>query len=206
MSSEEVENLWSWFYHNHNHIIDCIENESDAERDHIIDQLDDLILTLGVFTWEIGPGSIKSWQLTISPNGDAELLKKSKEIMERAPDLPYWEFNYSKSAKEWDRQTLIYDENMIQQEIDATNWQYVALQQDDGMVELIMEASNISDLDQETAVSAANLVVMNEIGEETKIEQICKVDIVGQLGAEYEKQKSVINNLKKHIDELASSS
>ena len=48
--------------------------------------------------------------------------------------------------------------------------------------------------------------VMNEIGEETKIEQICKVDIVDQLGAEYEKQKSVINNLKKHIDDLASSS
>ena len=61
MNDEKIENLWKWFFSNEQKIRDCIENKSASEQDYIIEQLDNLILDLGMFTWEIGPGINKSW-------------------------------------------------------------------------------------------------------------------------------------------------
>ena len=91
---------------------------------------------------------------------------------------------------------------MNEQHIDASNWKYVALKNEDGMIELILEATNIPHLDRDTATIAADLFVTNEIGEETKIQLIFSVDIVGQLESKYNSRKAGIQKLKKHLDEL----
>lgn len=200
MNEIKIENLWQWFIANEQHIIDSVMNESVS--DYIIENIDNLILDIGMFTWEIGQGKIKPWFLTISPNGDKDLIKVSQEIIEQAPNLDNWEFNYCKPAKDWDRKFIIYDSIMNEQNIDASNWKYVALQHDDGMIELILEAANIAHLDRETATTAANLFVTSEIGEETKIQLILSVNIVDQLKSQYKSRKAGIQDLKKHLNEL----
>ena len=200
MNEIKIENLWRWFIANERHIIDAIRNESVS--DHIIENIDNLILDLGTFTWEIGAGKVKPWFFTISPNGDRDLIKVSQKIIEHAPNLKNWEFNYSKPAKDWDRRFIIYDGIMHELKIDASNWKFVALQNEDGMIELILEAANIRHLDRETATTAADLFVSNEIGEETKIRKVLSVDIVDQLEPQYNSQKTRIQDLKQHLDEL----
>ena len=200
MNEIKTENLWRWFIANEQHIIDSVLNESVS--DYIIENIDNLILDFGIFTWEIGPGKIKPWFLTISPNGDSDLMKISQKVIEHAPNLDNWEFNYSKPAKDWDRKFIIYDSFMNEQNIDASNWKYVALQNMYGMIELILEATNIKHLDDDTATIAADLFVTNEIGEETKIRKILSVDIVDQLKHQYNLQKTGIQNLKNHLNGL----
>ena len=200
MNDIKIENLWRWFIANEQHIIDAILNESDS--DYIIEKIDNLILDFGMFSWEIGRGKVKPWFFTISPNGDRERIKISQEIIESAPNLDNWGFHFSKPAIDWDRKFIIYDSIMNEQHIDASNWKYVALKNEDGMIELILEATNISHLDRDTATIAADLFVTNEIGEETKIQLIFSVDIVGQLESKYNSRKAGIQKLKKHLDEL----
>ena len=202
MNDEKIKNLWKWFFSNEHQIRDCIETESASERVYIIETLDNLVLDLGVFTWEIGPGINKPWSFTISPNGDKNLMKMSKKIIDNAPDLVDWEFNYSKPPKDWDSKFTIFDGYMTKQTINASDWKYVALQHEDGMIALILEAKNIGHLDSDTASTAANLVVLNEIGEETKIQNICSINIVHQLEDKHNSRKYDITNLKKHIHEL----
>ncbi len=202
MNEEKIDNLWKWFLNNEKVIRDCIENDSVSKKEYVVEHLDNLVLDLGVFAWEISPGINKPWSFTISPNGDKELIKKSKKIIESAPDLTDWEFHYSKPAKDWNREFTIFDSFMTKQTINASGWKYVAIQQKDGMIALLLEAKNMEHIDSETASTAADLVILNEIGEETKIYHICTIDIVHQLDDEHASRKADIKHLKKHIDEI----
>ena len=189
--------MWKWFLGNEQAIIDAVKNEQAT--DYLIENLDNLVLDLGVFTWEIGAGKSKPWSFTISPNGDRDLLEVSQKIMEQAPDLDHWEFNNCKPPKDWDRRFSIYDDNMDEQAIDASSWKYAALRSDDGMIELILEAGNVEHLDHDTTNTAANLVVLNELGEEIKIKRISSVVIVDQLDPEYSTKKNDIRHLRAHL-------
>lgn len=204
MNEEKIEKLWDWFSANEKRIRDCMENDSAIERDYVVENLDNLILDMGVFSWQIGQGIHKPWYLTISPNGDIELIKKSRKIIASAPDHSNWEFHYCKPAKDWDRQFSIYDDDMIKQTINASDWKYVALHHEDGLVELILEAKNIAHLDNDTARTAADLVVINEIGEEAKILSLSSIDIVDQLDQIYDSRKAEINKLRRHFIEIRS--
>jgi hypothetical protein len=199
LNDTKIENLWRWFVANEKQIIDSFQNESLAN--HIVENLDNLILDFGMFTWEIGPGKVKPWFLTISPNGDRDLIRVSQKIIEHAPNLDDWEFNYCKPAKDWDRKFIIYDSNMNEQNIDASNWKYVMLRNEDGMIDLILEAKNITHWDHDTARTAADIIVTSEIGEETKIQKILSVDIVDKLERQYNSRKTEIQYLKKHLNE-----
>lgn len=199
MNDTKIKNLWRWFVSNENQIINSFQNESLVN--YIVENLDNLILDFGLFTWEIGPGKVKPWFLTISPNGDRDLIVISQKIIEHAPNLDDWEFNYCKPAKDWDRKFIIYDSNMNEQNIDASNWKYVLLRNEDGMIDLILEAKNITHWDHDTARTAADIIVTSEIGEETKIQKILSVNIVDKLERQYNSRKTEIQHLKKHLNE-----
>ena len=202
MNDEKIKALWKWFLDNERHIRKCVENDSSPHRKYIVDSLDNLVLDMGRFSWQIGPGTQRPWFLTISPNGDRELMTVSKEIMSNAPDLDDWEFNYCRPAKNWDREFSLYDDNMIQQKINASNWKCIALNSEGG-IEIMLEADNIAHLDNETARTAADIVVINEIGEEAKILNVCSVAIVAQLESTYDSRKTEIKNLRKHLYEIS---
>ena len=197
MNEIKIEYLWKWFIANEPQILEAVENGSAS--DHLVESLDNLVLDMGMFTWEIGAGQTKPWFFTISPNGDKDLLKVSRKIIAHAPDLKNWEFNYCKPPLDWDYQFNIYDGNMDLQHIDAAKWKYTPIHAENGKIELIIEAENINHLDHETALSAAELVVASELGEEAKIHKIESVDIVDQLDPEYAAKKSDIQDLKAYL-------
>jgi len=120
-NKEKVESLWKWFNGNEQIIIDSINQKTDSEDDYIIENLNNLVLDIDLFTWEIGVGKNKSYSFTISPNRSKDLLKVSREVIRSAPKSDEWEFHYSKPAKEWNRSLIISDDYMNDHKIDAKN-------------------------------------------------------------------------------------
>ena len=120
--------------------------QSDNYDREVLDHFDRTVCDWDL-VWEIGPGLKKENSLTISPNGDKDLLRKAKDIIDRAPNLDNWEFYYSKQPKEnWHKAVLVD----MALEIDALHWKYVLLQYEDDKIEIILKADSLSHLDQET--------------------------------------------------------
>ena len=154
---------------------------------------------MGAFSWEIGAGIEKNWFLTISPNENRDLLSISRQIMGHSPDLQHWEFNDSKPPKDWDRKFSLYDELMDERAIDASAWKFAVIEGEYGKVDVILEADNIQHLDYETTLTAGNLLVLGELGEELKIKKIGTIEVVQSLGQEYKEDKFDIADLREHF-------
>ena len=62
----KIDRFWKWFAQNEGDVVRAVDDEILAES--IVEQLDNFILDMGAFSWEIGAGIEKNWFLTISPN------------------------------------------------------------------------------------------------------------------------------------------
>ncbi|NNC93924.1 MAG: hypothetical protein HKN92_00070 [Chitinophagales bacterium] len=193
---EKIEDFWNWFVQNEQEIIKSIDEELVDQQVYFKDQLDNLILDFGLFSWEIGQSKSGDWYLTISPNNNADMLKISKEIMDHAPILSSWEFNYCKPAKEWDRQFSVYDSLMNLQAIDASNWRYRVRKDPNGDNDIEIQTIGSVLLDEDAAKKAAETVVINEIGEELRIHSVNKIMV---LETSDEKFKNAIDTLKSYF-------
>lgn len=168
MLDNQITNFWYWFTKNSDHL------HSDNYEKEILDALDRKVSDWDL-VWEIGPGVAKKNSLTISPNGDKDLLDKAKSIIAKAPVLDNWEFYYSKQPKEnWHMARLVD----MALEIDALNWTYVLFQYPDNKIEILLKADSISHLNKETKELAADLILTNLLGEKLKIEKIDFIELV----------------------------
>ena len=202
MSSNEkkIATFWQWFVKNEKAIKECIELDSSPNQAYIVDQMNELILDLGVFTWDIGLDNTDQWFLTISPNGNSDYLSISQEIMLASPDHMLWTFHSSKPAQKWNRKFMIFTEDMEEAHIDASGWSYIALREEDNTLEIILEATNIDQLDDHTAEEAANQFLLKELGEEVKIQRVSTFTIVTRLEAHYQPNKVSIEGLSADVD------
>jgi hypothetical protein len=197
---DKIEAFWCWFVQHNSFIQNSIQSESVKDRATVVEKMNNYILDLGLFTWDLGLNEENTWFLTISPNGDRELLEISQRIMEDAPTHLDWEFHASKPAKNWNRIFFVYNEQMDEIEIDANYWNFVATPAGDGKIILFLEAKNIQILDAETAEQAANVFLVNEIGELAKISLLKDVKIIPKLEMNLENLKSSIEQLKNKLN------
>lgn len=194
MVEEKIINLWRWFYINEELIRKSLQKELREEQERIVQVLDNLVLDLGRFSWHIEMGEMKDWAFIISPNGDEELLKETREIISQAPELESWEFHYYKQSKIWNGKLSLYDSEYEIVEIDSSEWEFVLKKNSSHKFDLYFSANNIEHIDEETVKTAANLVVINEIGEEKRILNIERINFLTSANEE------MINT--KHISQL----
>ena len=193
---DPIEALWRWFYQNNTRITTCISGNSSAEeQEYIVETLNNLTVQLGEFAWDISKGVIKPWAFTLSPNGNELLLEQSKLIIEEAPQLAEWEFNYCKPALAWDFLFHIFDSELQKKTVNASNWHFTFSLDDDQRWELFLEADNIPFLDDATAQEAAEEVVLNSIGEEAMILDVSSIKITNKF--KEDSPKHPIQSLKK---------
>lgn len=199
LMEEKIANLWSWFVHNEQRVVQVVLDESSSDREEIIQQMDNFILSLGLFTWEISEGS-EGWVLTISPNGDQELLEISRSIVSEAPaELYSWELNYCKPAKQWDRTLVLYDSNMDEQFIDASDWNFAAIPRAEDEFDVVFEHASTLHIDDDTLQKAGELIVTNEIGEERRIQFIGAIRVVQNLDDDLASKAQGIDSLNSVI-------
>ena len=201
-SNTKIKSFWKWFVDNETRIREVLDSDSQSEREALINDLDNQILDFGMFTWEIGHGSEKSFFLTISPNGNRERLGLSRLIMRAAPDLPDWVFNYAKPVKDWDLQFTLFDNNVVEQHVNASGWSFAKVRQPDHKVRIIIKADNVTHLDFDTRQTAADLVVTNMLGEEVKILNVGDIEIVNEFEDLHQSSSLSILSLKEQIEAL----
>lgn len=189
MQDKDIQNFWSWFTKNASSL------QSDNYDKALLDKLDITISNWGL-VWEVGPGLLKENSLTISPNGDKELLNKTSNIIDKAPQLDNWEFFNAKQPKQnWYLATLV-DTGF---EIDASDWTYVLLKYEDERIELLLKADSLTSLDIETKELAADLILTNLLGEKLKIEKIDFIDVVDRF--DNEKGVTELKYLPAHLSD-----
>lgn len=194
--------FWQWFVKNEGTIKEAIENENSLHREMVVENFNQHILGLGVLTWDVGLDDGQNWFLTLSPNGNKDMLKVSQNIMALAPEHMDWLFHSSKPAKNWNRQFTVYDSYMDEQFIDASEWQYIVFEEDDGKLEIVLEAKNIPSFDPEVLVSAAEQFLIQEIGEAFFMLCISSVELVPVIDLEFESSKYHVSELKDHLAEI----
>lgn len=182
----KVEEFWEWFVKEQAWILTLLEEDGHPDRERLVQALNNWVLSFGRFKWEIGEGEAKRYHLTLSPNGDEELLERSRYIMGFAPELAEWEFHHAYPAKDFEFEFSLYDENFEKHLIDADDWHVGLLRYPDLKVKIFLEADNILHLDLQTQEAAANYVLMNLVGEETMIAHVEELEIVAELDEKYE--------------------
>lgn len=189
---EKIEEFWDWFANNENHIKEVLTDDYHGGRRSLVKNMDNQILQFGMFTWEMGPQGDKTYYLIISPNGNEELLETSREIINLSPEFDDWEFHYARPAKEWDLRFAVFDDFMEEHKIDASDWKFFLEKSKAKRVNIIVEASNLKHLDEETKLTAGNLVVTSLLGEVLKIKFIDKIQMVSELeGLQKKSRKSI---------------
>ena len=198
----KIDSFWKWFVQMEDRIATFFAEDSEVDKDALIETINNRVLDFGLFAWEIGAGKTKRFHLTLSPNGDAKRLALSRSIIAQAPSLRDWEFYHAKPAKQWDYIFSIYDDFMMERSIEAFRWEYVLLEYPDDSLELKIVASNINFLDGEAKKAAVDLALTNIVGEECKVNYLKKVSIVEEFDDEYSGMGAPIRELKEHFDEI----
>ncbi|MGG9962693.1 hypothetical protein [Ferruginibacter sp. SUN106] len=186
----QITEFWNWFAKNSNGF-----DPSNFDKG-LMKELDHKIVNWEL-SWEIGPGFTKEYSLTLSPNGNINLLAQTNNIIDQAPMLDAWEFYSSKQPKQnWQRAKLI-DKGL---EFEATDWTYILLQYPDDKVEILVKADNLKSLDKNSKEIAVDLILTNLLGEQIKMTQLDFIDIVNDF--ENENEITEIQFLPKHLKEI----
>lgn len=198
----KIDSFWKWFVQMEDRIATFFSEESDVDKETLIEAINNRVLDFGLFAWEISAGTNKRFRLVLSPNGDAQRLALSQSIVAQAPSLRDWEFYYAKPAKQWDYVFSIYDDFMMERSIEAFRWEYVLLEYPDDTLEIKIMASNIQFLDKEAQKAAVDLALTNIVGEEAKVNYLNQVSIVAEFEEEYNNISTPIRDFKEHFDEI----
>lgn len=191
-----IKSFWQWFIGMEDNIREYFEEEEMVDKSALIESINNRVLDFGLFAWEIGPGASRSFYLTISPNGDKQRLRISRLIIEGAPDLPDWEFYYARPAVAGGLQFTLYDDFMVEREVDASPWKYVLLKKQDERLEVVLEAPNVHHLDPDTQLIAGERVVNSLLGEAAVIENIHRVRVVEALDPEQREDSAPVAELR----------
>lgn len=196
VNEKKVNGFWNWF----------IDNKFDLvpERisDNLISKLDDKILSLGDFSWEIREGFIKENMLIISPGGNIDLLPITKRIIELAPIIEDWEFSHYKPSKEWDYQLILYEESNVKKILNVKDWEYVLYKFKDGTFDIIFKTKNLNSSLQEEKVLVGDIVLESIIGEESSLKFIKNMEFVQEFNDTDKQKSNPLIFLKKHFEEL----
>jgi len=190
MQDKTIDSFWKWFNENKDKI------ESDNYNPTILDHLDKTISDWNL-DWEVGPGQFKRNSLTISPDGDEELLPLTEHIIDRSPSIDNWEFYSTKQPKaNWN--LLELTQNNIS--VNASEWEYVILKYDDGKIEILVKADDLKSYDKETKEIIVKIVLTNLLGEKLFMQQVDYFDIVDEFDGD--KGITEIRYLPEHLKKL----
>jgi len=194
----KIRQFWEWFFEN------CQKFGASFENEELLESLDNWISQLGDFSWEVGPGKAKDNALVISPHGDHDLLQNTKQIIAGAKDCEGWEFYYAKPPKEEEWELIFTFETTEGEmvDVDASPWEYTLLKYDDGMLEIIIKAPDLRELDESDKQIAAEIVLDGVLGEEVRMRTICRIEVVDEFDRPYRDKAGNIKYLSEHVKSL----
>jgi hypothetical protein len=173
VTTSDISEFWIWFASVSGDFGARFENAS------LLKELDLRVTALGPFTWEVGPAPNSSDSiLVISPGGRAELLPETKKVVDLAPACPGWRFFSAIPPKQWDRRFFMNDSEGTRVAVDASQWRYVLHKYPDGVFDIVIYAPDLAPLAEQDRITAAEIVLDGELGEEARLSLIDGIEIV----------------------------
>jgi hypothetical protein len=195
MPDQSIESFWNWF------TVNASRFDNQSTTDDFIAELDDRILDIGDFTWEVGPGIHKEYQLVISPHGDKDLLKQTRNIVAMAPVLDQWEFYPARQPLQGSPIFILHtDKGDVS--FDASNWQYILYKFPDNTFDIVLKASTIQDFSPTDQAMAACLAIDGIIGEELRIAVFVEIEVVKEFEEGEKPGAPTLPNLLDHLKQL----
>lgn len=192
----KISHFWEWFQKNEQ----MFKEVTDPQA--LVEAMDNQVLEFGMFSWEIGEGKTRPYYLLVSPNGNGNRLEISYKLMEAAPKLRDWEFHYCKPPRNWDYRIEVYDKFLVSQQIDASQWEYVLVKTPDNLVEVIIQANNMSNVDPEDKLNAAETALIKILGEESVIDYLGALEVVSEFSPEHEHYCQAMRSLRRNFEKL----
>ncbi len=192
-SDSNVRKFWAWF------ICHASELESISENAALLQQLDERVAALGDFSWEVGPGQKKANALALSPAGNRDLLAATQAIVDSAPAIPEWEFYAAKQAKPWEPRFQLHDTNGEPLDVDASTWRGVLLAYADGVREVVVEAPNLSSLQEDYRRWAVEIALDCLLGEQHRLEAIDVITVVDELTDKEQRAAFLLADIRERI-------
>ena len=196
----KISRFWEWFEESEHMFREVTDPQA------VVEAMDNHILEFGMFAWEIGEGQSKPHYLLVSPNGDSKRLDISYKLIQAAPNLRHWEFHYCKPPKDWNFQFEIYDQFLVTQLIDASEWEYVLRKMEDNYVEVIIHADNMDNIDPEDKLNAAEMTLIKILGEELVIDHLGALEVVHEFSPVQEKRCQNMPTLKRNFEKMVGKS
>ena len=192
----KINDFWNWFAEHEEKF--RIIQDPHAVRE----MLDNQILQFGAFAWEIGEGKDKPHTLTISPNGNSKLLRRSQAIIGEAPDSKYWEFFAAKPPRDWDFIMEMYDAFMVKQTVDTAEWEYLFRMTPEFKLRILLYAENIDSFDEDDKKSASDFVVDSIIGEADRIDFVDSIEFISFVDETQEDDIKSLLEMKVEFENL----
>ena len=163
--------------------------------DELIDELDQLIATLGEYSWEIGPYEANSLYIALSPNLNVDLVRSIETIVAAAPAIPGWVAIVGKPRKpEVAEVWYMTAPNGTEIAINTKAWDCVLYKFPDGIYELDVRLQGTS-LPEDLQWMAMDTHMVNLLGEFTYLTKIETVKIVAQFDVHGRGQSIPVNAL-----------
>jgi|SRR5215471_3380937 len=194
-----VDAFWAWFAEN------SVRLSKNLEDERILKELDQRVSSLEPkgLSWEVGPGHERPFQLVISPNGNKDLLSRTRAIISAAPDVPGWELHFAKPPKDWVVPRFSFRAATGQEiAIDAEGWEYALLQFPDGAFDILVRPTglrNLSEADQSTAVE---ILLDGLLGEMERMRRIASIEVVTSFDEDVLGNINKIGVLAEHLRSL----
>ncbi len=190
-----ISDFWEWFQSNAGALA------SDPENPAILNELDQRVRSLAPeLSWEIGPGTSKSWQLVISPDCQQGFRDLTRSIVAAAPVLQEWEFYPARQPKEWDYKfELTRESNKETVAIDATHWTFVLLRYPDGLREVLLKGAGLSAITDDERQQAGAIVLESVLGEDIFMDYVDKFEVLNELEPRFAAKERPIQSLRTAV-------
>ena len=197
MNTLDIEKFWNWFSDNSKAL------QPDSPDETILAELDRRVLVFNeALSWEVGPGSQKQFEFTISPSGQKELMQTTKAIIAKAPKLEYWEFYPAKPCKAWSPCFNFIGAEGGELSVDATKWDYSLAKYEDDTFDIAVRITGCEAFSEDDKLTAVEIMLDGILGEIERIEKISSINVTNMFTPDLQNKSNSIAVLKEHWKSL----
>lgn len=167
-------------------------------QEELIDQINEVVNTLGSYDWEIGPWGDKLY-FALSPGYNADLLDELESIIDSAPQISGWAIISGKPRKaEKIKRWYMPNDKGVDILVNAEGWRCVIYKFQDGTYDLDIQVSNL-DEDEDTIYQALDIHLTNLLGEINYINYISSVNLVDDFKETIRDRSVPLEDIAKYV-------
>lgn len=177
----KARDFWSWF----SGVVPQLQQQLDDDSvdDGLLGELDQAILSLGDFGWEVGPDEDGSGYIfVLSPGSDLELLKEAEAVIAEAPRFARWRlFSCRPKKTGWTLKFLVYDEAGREFEFDGSTCEFKIVIEG-GKSRVLLRGPGFRLLPGSRHHDAAGILLDGILGESARMKLVSSYEVVSGAG------------------------